>query len=45
MPLVTYIELNNDPDKALVLSLVLVVVSFAVLVGLRDRWLGTAGAA
>jgi molybdate transport system permease protein len=45
MPLVTYIELNNDPDRALVLSLVLVVVSFAVLVGLRDRWLGTAGAA
>jgi molybdate transport system permease protein len=45
MPLVTYIELNNDQDKALVLSLVLVVVSFTVLVGLRDRWLGTAGAA
>ncbi len=45
MPLATYIELNDDPEKALVLSLVLIVVSFAVLVGLRDRWLGTAGAA
>ena len=29
-----------EPDEALVLSLVLIVVSFAVLVGLRDRWLG-----
>ena len=27
-------------DEALVLSLVLIAVSFAVLVGLRDRWLG-----
>jgi molybdate transport system permease protein len=41
MPLATYIELNNDPEKALVLSLVLIIVSFSVLIGLRDRWLGT----
>jgi molybdate transport system permease protein len=41
MPLATYIELNSDPEKALVLSLVLIVISFSVLIGLRDRWLGT----
>lgn len=40
MPLATYLALETDPDEALVISLVLVVVSFAVLVGLRDRWLG-----
>jgi molybdate transport system permease protein len=40
MPLATYLALETDPDEALVLSLVLIAVSFAVLVGLRDRWLG-----
>jgi len=45
MPLATYVELNTDPERALVMSLILVVVSFAVLIGLRDRWLGPAGAA
>ena len=45
MPLATYVELNDDPQKALVLSLILIVVSFAVLIGLRDRWLGTAASA
>jgi molybdate transport system permease protein len=45
MPLATYIELNNDPEKALVLSFVLIIVSFSVLIGLRDRWLGTTAAA
>ena len=40
MPLATYLALETEPDEALVLSLVLIVVSFAVLVGLRDRWLG-----
>jgi molybdate transport system permease protein len=44
MPLATYVELNSDPEKALVLSLVLIIVSFSVLIGLRDRWLGTAAA-
>ena len=43
MPLATYLALNDDPEKALVLSLILIVVSFAVLVGLRDRWLGGHG--
>jgi len=40
MPLATYLALESNPEEALILSLVLVVVSFAVLVGLRDRWLG-----
>ena len=39
MPLATYLALETDPQRALVLSLVLVTVSFAVLVALRDRWL------
>jgi len=40
MPLATYLALESNPDEALILSLVLIAVSFAVLVGLRDRWLG-----
>ena len=40
MPLATYLALETDPPSALVLSLVLVVISFVVLLGLRDRWLG-----
>jgi molybdate transport system permease protein len=43
MPLATYLALESDPQEALILSLVLIAVSFAVLVGLRDRWLGGAG--
>lgn len=42
VPLATYLALENDPDQAILLSLVLVTVSFAVLVGLRDRWIGAA---
>ena len=41
MPLATYLALESDPESALVLSLVLIVVSFTVLLALRDRWLGT----
>lgn len=40
LPLATYLALESQPDDALVLSLLLVVTSFVVLVGLRDRWLG-----
>ena len=40
MPLATYLALESDPESALVLSLVLIVVSFSVLLALRDRWLG-----
>jgi molybdate transport system permease protein len=44
MPLAVYLALESDPDAAVALSLVLLVVSIAVLAGLRDRWLsaGTA---
>ena len=40
MPLAVYLALESDTGQAIVLSLVLIVVSFGVLVGLRDRWLG-----
>ncbi len=40
MPLAVYLALESNPDAAIVLSLVLLGVSLAVLIGLRDRWLG-----
>ncbi len=42
VPLATYLALENDLDQAILLSLLLVAVSFGVLVGLRDRWVGAA---
>ena len=36
MPLAIYLANEIDPDEAVVLSLVLIAVSFAVLVMLRD---------
>ncbi len=40
MPLATYLALETDPQEAVLLSLILIAVSFAVLASLRDRWLG-----
>src|SRR3954451_7959995 len=40
MPLATYLALETNPEEALILSLVLIAISFGVLIGLRDRWLG-----
>jgi len=40
IPLSTYLALQSEPQDALILSLLLIAVSFGVLVGLRDRWLG-----
>jgi molybdate transport system permease protein len=40
MPLAVYIALESRPEGAIVLSLILLAVSLAVLIGLRDRWLG-----
>jgi molybdate transport system permease protein len=40
MPLAVYLSLETNPEEAIILALVLIVVSFAVLVGLRDRWYG-----
>jgi molybdate transport system permease protein len=39
MPLAVYLLLETDQGAALALSLVLLAISLAVLVGLRDRWL------
>jgi molybdate transport system permease protein len=39
MPLAVFLALERDRGSAVVLSLVLVAVSLAVLVALRDRWL------
>jgi molybdate transport system permease protein len=40
MPLAIYLTNELNPDEAIVLSLVLIAVSFGVLVTLRDRYLG-----
>ena len=45
MPLAVYLALQQDPEAAIVLSLVLLVVSLATLLLLRDRWLGRGGVA
>jgi molybdate transport system permease protein len=45
MPIAVYLALERDPEAAVALSLVLLVVSVAILVGLRDRWLNTGTAA
>ena len=39
LPLAVYLALETNPDTAFVLSLVLLAVSLAVLIGLRRRWL------
>jgi molybdate transport system permease protein len=44
MPLAVYIALETDLEAAIALSLVLLAVSLAVLVALRDRWFPGAGA-
>jgi molybdate transport system permease protein len=38
LPLAVYLSLESDPRRAIVLAIVLIAVSFAVLIGLRDRW-------
>ena len=45
LPMSVYLALDSDPQQAIVLALLMVVVSFAVLVALRDRWLGGGEAA
>jgi len=39
MPLAVYLALETDPDAAIVLSIVLLIVSVVVLASLRDRWI------
>jgi ABC-type molybdate transport system, permease component len=40
VPIAVYLALETNPDAAITLSLILLVVSLAILVGMRDRWLG-----
>ncbi|WP_233711899.1 molybdate ABC transporter permease subunit [Kribbella turkmenica] len=40
MPLAVYLALETDPEVAVVLSLVLLLVSVVVLASLRERWIG-----
>jgi molybdate transport system permease protein len=42
MPLAVYIALENNLQAAIALSLVLLVVSLALLIAMRDRWFPTA---
>lgn len=39
LPLAVYLSLESNPEEALVQSLLLVVISLVVLIGLKDRWL------
>lgn len=41
-PLAVYLLLETNPEASFILSLVLLLVSLVVLVGLKDRWLGSA---
>jgi len=41
VPLAVYVALETRPDGAIVLSLILLAVSLAILIGMRDRWLGS----
>lgn len=45
MPVAVYLALETDPEAAIVLSLLLLVVSVAILASLRDKWLTGASAA
>jgi molybdate transport system permease protein len=40
MPLAVYLALDTNPEKAIVLALALIAISFTVIVALRSQWLG-----
>lgn len=40
LPLKVYLAREANPEQSIVLALVLIAISFAVLVGLRERWFG-----
>jgi molybdate transport system permease protein len=40
VPVAVYVAMETRPESAIVLSLILLAVSLAILVGMRDRWLG-----
>ncbi|TME02171.1 MAG: molybdate ABC transporter permease subunit [Chloroflexi bacterium] len=41
MPLAVYVANETRPEGAIALSLILLAVSLAILIGMRDRWLGS----
>ena len=41
MPLAVYLARESNPEQSLILALVMIVISFVVLISLRDRWFGT----
>jgi molybdate transport system permease protein len=41
MPTLIYVTRQADQDAALALSLVMLLISVGILIGLRERWLGT----
>ncbi|TMC81505.1 MAG: molybdate ABC transporter permease subunit [Chloroflexi bacterium] len=41
MPLAVYVANETHPEGAIALSLILLAVSLAILIGMRDRWLGS----
>lgn len=43
LPLAVYQSLEANPEEAVIIALLMVALSFAVLVGLRDRWFGRVG--
>lgn len=43
LPLAVYQSLEVNPEEAVIISLLMVGLSFAVLVGLRDRWMSRIG--
>jgi molybdate transport system permease protein len=45
MPVAVYLALETDLEAAIVMSMILLVVSIAILASLRDRWLTGAGTA
>ena len=40
LPLKVYLAREANPEQSIILALVLIAISFAVLVGLRERWFG-----
>jgi molybdate transport system permease protein len=40
VPIAVYLALETKPEAAITLSLILLVVSVAILIGMRERWLG-----
>lgn len=41
LPIAAYLGLQSDPDSAIVLALIMLVVAVVVLVSLRDKWTGS----